>query len=214
MTTDLQSWYEDADSLIQFIARSDEAGVDTPQLVAFLRVGVWSDNVPSHRIERVVEQERSRLADLATFDVSESTTAARYVDITDIDFLSGYEFETVLAESLSRIDGDAEVTRQSGDQGIDVIWYTDSETIAIQAKAYSKAHKVSNSAVQEANTGSEYYGTSHSVDRAAVVTTSTYTPSARELAEKTGVRLYGRSDVQHWLSESKLEAKTLGTLIE
>lgn len=97
----------------------------------------------------------------------------------------GYEYEYECAEILERMGFEnVEVTKASQDQGIDVIAIKDNLKYGIQCKYYESA--VSNKAVQEAYTGAEYYG----CDIAVVMTNSTFTKSAIDLAQRTGVKLW------------------------
>lgn len=77
-----------------------------------------------------------------------------------------------------------QVTQASGDQGLDVIAYKDGRKYGIQCKLYS--HPVGNFAVQEAYSGAKFYN----CDEAAVMTNNTFTRSAKELADRTGVILW------------------------
>lgn len=99
--------------------------------------------------------------------------------------LSGEEFEQYCAAVL-RDNGFREVTltRASGDQGVDILAVRGERRYAIQCKNYSGA--VGNAAVQEAFAGMEFYD----CDRAAVLCPGTFTPAARELANRTGVLLW------------------------
>ena len=74
-------------------------------------------------------------------------------------------------------------TRGSGDQGIDIIASRRGKRYGIQCKYYT--HPVGNKAVQEAFAGAKYYNCGRSI----VLTNNTFTKSARELAERTGVEL-------------------------
>lgn len=76
------------------------------------------------------------------------------------------------------------VTKASGDQGVDIIAEYDNEKYAIQCKCYSKP--VGNKAVQEVFSGMAYY----KCDRSIVLTNSTFTKSATELAKRIGVDLW------------------------
>ena len=97
----------------------------------------------------------------------------------------GIDFEYTCANILrGRGFTNVEVTKASGDQGIDVLASKGGQRYAIQCKLYS--NPVSNSAVQEAYAGMTYYGCS----KAAVMTNSTFTASARELADSIGVELW------------------------
>ena len=46
------------------------------------------------------------------------------------------------------------------------------------------------------------------------MTTSRYTNAAKEAAENSNVRLYGRSDLEQWLTEAELDSETLGELLD
>jgi restriction system protein len=75
------------------------------------------------------------------------------------------------------------LTKGSGDQGIDIIATKDGVVVVLQCKRYSGS--VGNKAVQEVLGGKEMIKANH----AAVVTNSTYTKSARQLAANSGVML-------------------------
>jgi restriction system protein len=96
-------------------------------------------------------------------------------DMTPIDF------EHHVASELRRYGWEAEVTKASGDQGIDVIASRGRFKVGIQCKYYKGS--VPNKAVQEAYTGKSHYN----LHGAAVVTTGTFTKSALEVANSTGV---------------------------
>lgn len=99
--------------------------------------------------------------------------------------MDGHQFEQYCADLLTQ-NGftQVEVTKASGDFGIDVLAEKDGVTYAIQCKYYTD--KVGNHAVQEAFAGKEYY------DRmiAVVMTNSTFTPAAIETAKQTHVLLW------------------------
>ena len=107
----------------------------------------------------------------------------------ELDQLSGTEFESFLA-GLFRADGyEAKLTPPTGDYGADLILVKGGRRIAVQAKCY--VGSVGVAAVQEALSGKSYY----QCDAAWVVTTGIFTANARELANKSGVKLIGRSDI-------------------
>ena len=98
---------------------------------------------------------------------------------------SGFNYEYKCADALKKRGFiNVEVTKRSGDQGIDVIAVKDDKQYGIQCKYYT--NPVSNKAVQEAYSGAEFYG----CDIAVVMTNSTFTKSARELADNIGVELW------------------------
>ena len=82
---------------------------------------------------------------------------------------------------------DVTVTKSSGDQGIDVIAYNENVKYGIQCKYYS--YPVGNQAVQQAYAGAKFYD----CNIAVVMTNSTFTEPAKELAKKLGVQLWEKS---------------------
>lgn len=98
--------------------------------------------------------------------------------------MTGHEYERVVARYLQRHGYyGVEVTRGSGDFGVDIIVHRGLTKYAVQCKYYSSP--VSLGAVQEVVAGKAYYG----CDSAIVVTNSTFTAAAKELATQNGVRL-------------------------
>jgi len=210
----IQDWVADANSLLEFVKRVEANGNHIDIEESNLSELLWNRDVPRKRALKILQEERGRLDEYENINVSESSRAPRYVDLNDLELVSGYEFEYILAEILRRIDGDATVTEASGDQGVDVIWIRENSTVGIQAKAYDKSNPVGNSAIQEIHTGVTVRESEYSIDSAAVVTTSRYTDAAKEAAERSNVRLYGRSDLEHWLAEAELDSETLGELLD
>ena len=118
----------------------------------------------------------------------------------ELDQLSGLEFEEFLA-GLFRAQGyAAELTPTSGDYGADLILSKDGRRIAVQAKRY--VGSVGVAAVQEALSGMAYY----QCHAAWVITTGAFTLNALELAQKSGVKMIGRSEIGNLMAQHK--AKT------
>ncbi len=100
-----------------------------------------------------------------------------------------YEYEAHCAELLENDGWKARRTTGSGDQGADVIAEKDGTTVVVQCKLYGQP--VGNKAVQEVSAARLFY----EVDHAVVVTNQTYTPSAKKLANATGVILMHHDDL-------------------
>ncbi len=106
---------------------------------------------------------------------------------SDIDFMEGHDFEYYCAELLRRQGFlEVEVTRGSGDYGIDILAEKDGVTYAIQCKRYTAPVGVK--AIQEAYAGRDYY------DRmvGAVLTNQYFTQPAVEAAKKLKILLWDR----------------------
>ena len=105
--------------------------------------------------------------------------------------LTPEEFESTCAEKLESCGWKAQLTKASGDQGVDIIATKARKKVAAQCKLYSKP--VGNKAVQEALAGKEFIG----ADFACVITNSSFTRSARELAATANVLLLHPDDLDN-----------------
>lgn len=101
----------------------------------------------------------------------------------DLNGLSGVEFETHIAHILKEKGFDVVGTPTTGDQGADLIAKKDGKTIIIQAKRYQGA--VGNKAIQEVMGAVSFY----EGDEGWVITNSTFTTSAKALAQKGNIKL-------------------------
>jgi restriction system protein len=108
------------------------------------------------------------------------------------------EFEAHCAMVLSSVGWHATTTKATGDQGADVVAEKEGHRVVLQMKLLSTP--VGNKAVQEAHSAKSHYKASAAV----VVTNSSFTPSAQQLAQSTGVLLLHHSDL------SELEAIVSG----
>lgn len=113
-----------------------------------------------------------------------------------LDEMEGHDFEYYCAQLL-RQNGflEVEVTKGSGDYGIDILAEKDGITYAIQCKCYSAPVGVK--AVQEAYAGRDYY------DRmvGAVLTNQYFTAPAVEAAKKLKILLWDRGYLESMLEE-------------
>lgn len=126
------------------------------------------------------------------------------LDFEYIDNLDGFEFET-LTKVLLEKNGFKNVTvsQNSSDYGIDVFATKRKYNYAIQCKRYAKT--VGIKAVQEAKSGCDYYH----YDIPVVFTNNYFSLSAIKLAKTTGVELWDRDTLVHYLKKSKLLSKSL-----
>ena len=122
--------------------------------------------------------------------------AARRRRPGDMDLMEGHEFEYYCADLLRRAGFlEVEVTRGSGDYGVDILAERDGVTYAVQCKRYDGPVGVK--AVQEAYAGRDYY------DRmvGAVMTNQYFTRPAVEVARKLKILLWDRGYLESMLEE-------------
>lgn len=126
------------------------------------------------------------------------SAALRHSELMEeIGHLSGTEFEAFVAEFLEAQGYAVQTTLASGDQGVDLLAsLPDGESaIAIQIKRYSRP--LGNKPVQEAFAGMVHY----KAREAWVITNSSFTPGAYQLAASTGVKLIGGDELATWFDE-------------
>ncbi len=116
----------------------------------------------------------------------------------DFDLMEGHEFEYYCAELLKKCGfQEVQVTRGSGDYGIDVLAEKDGITYAIQCKCYTAPVGVK--AVQEAYAGRDYYDRMVGV----VLTNQYFTQPAVEAARKLKILLWDRGYLEDMAEDSE-----------
>ena len=106
--------------------------------------------------------------------------------IADIDKLDGHDFERLLTQVFAERGAKIVLTPKCNDWGADLVVDTGGVRTVVQAKRWSK--RVGVKAVQEAYTSKPVY----KAERAIVVTNSSFTRAAIELARKCDVELWDR----------------------
>jgi len=114
----------------------------------------------------------------------------------EMDLMEGHEFEFFCADLLRKKGFiEVEVTKGSGDYGIDILAEKEGVTYAIQCKCYTAPIGVK--AIQEAYAGRDYY------DRmvGAVMTNQYFTTPAVEAAKKLKILLWDRGYLDRMMEE-------------
>ena len=114
----------------------------------------------------------------------------------DMDLMEGHEFEYYCADLLRRAGFlEVEVTRGSGDYGVDILAELAGVTYAVQCKRYDGPVGVK--AVQEVYAGRDYYDRMVGV----VMTNQYFTRPAVEVAQKLKILLWDRGYLESMLEE-------------
>lgn len=124
-------------------------------------------------------------------------------EMLSIDLMEGHEFEYWCASALKN-DGfsSVDVTKASGDQGVDIVASKDGIRYAIQCKRYGT--NLGNTPVQEVHAGKKIYRCHVGV----VITNQYFTQSAKELAESTGTLLWDREWIRKHLNNTGWQVPT------
>lgn len=136
---------------------------------------------------------QARARELKQFE--QSLQKKKSTKISDIDTMTGYEFEDFLMSLFTKLGYRVEQRKRSHGQGLDFLLERHGERIACQVKRYKKP--VGNKAIQEVIAARDYYR----CQRALVVTNSRFTTAAKQLAERCGVELWDRKKLKEQLKK-------------
>jgi restriction system protein len=126
---------------------------------------------------------------------------ARTLSTSNYQTMSPTQFEHALAD-LCRRDGctSVRVVGGAGDLGADVIANApDGRRLVIQAKRYAPTTKVGSGDVQKVGGTARQI---HGADIAAVITTSAFTPAARDYCRQVGIRMLDGTALSRWVSRT------------
>jgi len=169
-------------------------------------LGKFQLDYEGEEIEQLMEQAKEEI-ELEEFEKNLGAPQQEPKNkIGDFTELNGYEFEEYLKNLFGLLGYTAVQTSLSGDQGADLILSKDDEKIVVQAKKYDG--KVSNKAVQEIAAAKNYY----EVDRAMIVTNSSFTKSAIELAFSNDVELWDGRKLKSVIKDLESKREDSGPL--
>lgn len=137
---------------------------------------------------KVTLQRLSRLIDKYLHELADESAILPLVETAE-------DYEKFCADQLTNAGWQTARTRASGDQGIDIVATKDGVTAVFQCKWYSQP--VGNKAVQEVLAGKLF----QEAELAGVLSNARYTPSARHLANRTGVHLLHHSQIDEFTAK-------------
>jgi hypothetical protein len=118
-----------------------------------------------------------------------------------LERMSGVEFERFVTALLARMEFRPEMTRATGDGGIDIVAILDKPILGgkylFQCKRYAPENLVGASTVRD------FYGavTADKAVKGILITTSDFTAQAREFAERVGLELINLRQLQALLAQ-------------
>ncbi len=133
------------------------------------------------------------------WSVDESVGPPRWTAMRD------KELEWFLKDVFEQLGYQVQLTKASGDQGVDLIVSGGGRRIAIQVKGYANA--VGNSAVQEVYAGMNFW----KCQECAVITNSRFTKSAKHLADSLNCKLIDRRRMDDLMAGEHPWARSLRT---
>ena len=115
--------------------------------------------------------------------------------LAQLDAMDGHDFESYVSELMRELGFSTTVTKASGDFGVGIIADKDGYSYAVQTKRYTGS--VGIEAVYQVVAGMKYY----KCQRSMVVTTSSFTPAAWEMAKVHYCKLIDRKRLAEWVEE-------------
>ena len=165
-------------------------------VVSVLFLTLMGMNQPRVEVQRTREQEK--LARQTEKEKQQRTTALLRGNTVrvEIDDMSGPKFKRYMADLFRQRGYVVRETRATGDQGVDLLLTKDHKRVAVQLKRWT-GRPVGNAVVAATFAGIAHYR----ADEGWIITTSTFTKSARQLAKSTRVRLIDGKELAEWLED-------------
>ncbi len=129
-------------------------------------------------------------------------------DSADLGRMSGVEFEKFVTALLARMEFRPEMTRATGDGGIDIVAILDKPILGgkylFQCKRYAPGNLVGASTVRD------FYGavTADKAVKGILITTSDFTAQAREFGERVGLELINLKQLQSLLAQHGMRSNS------
>lgn len=189
----VKTYFEDNNDVIQLLLNAKKAGI---YLLMFSQFDIkrFSLGVMQDLVKICNPQQAHHMINPAQTDEF-PTDKTKIISATDN--MTGQQFEDYCAKILGK-NGfiNVEVTRGSGDHGIDILAEKNDISYAIQCKCYSS--NIGNAAVQQAHTGKSLYRK----DIAVVLTNQYFTAQAKEEAGALGVKLWDRDKLNQLIENA------------
>ena len=151
------------------------------KFVRIILLIILSPFVFIYLIKRKIRNNRERKA---------NAEKIRVYDISQINSLSGTEFEKYLKLLFEKMGYNVSLTKKSKDFGADLILEKKGKKTIVQAKCYN--HTVGVSAIQEIISARNHYG----VFEAIVVSNQNFSKEAEQLANENKVMLAGKKELE------------------
>lgn len=115
--------------------------------------------------------------------------------------MSPFDFEHFTALLLQEMGYQTEVTKKTGDYGVDIIAIKNNQRIAVQCKRFQEGHPVGNRDIQNLLGSMGYYR----VHSCILVTTSDFTKNAREQSKNSPIELWNKEKLHELVKKHLLK---------
>jgi len=174
-------------------------GMETSSYIVSKVLDKFNIKYDSEELDELIEKIQK---EIELEDFEENLGSSNKKVLEDFSGLSGYKFEEYLKNLFKQLGYRVLKTNLSGDQGADLIIADDGEKVVVQTKKYEG--NVSNKAIQEIVASKNYYR----ADRCMVVTNSSFTKSAIDLALSNKVELWDGKKLKRIIKEANKNKKS------
>jgi len=187
----LQFQSQDKQKIIRYFLES--YGENYEEFIKYLEHFFQEQTItfPKSVVEYIKQTKKEMEVEYFEQTLLKSTQKENY----NIDNMDGYEFEKFLVHLFTAMGHKVDHTPASRDQGADLILLKHGEKIAVQAKRCDTP--ITNKAVQEVVGSINFY----KADTGTVVTNSTFTASACELAKANNVKLIDGKNLKRLIEQ-------------
>lgn len=140
--------------------------------------------------------KRNKMFNAILHSLSNKRKKLAHIEISEVDKMTGTEFELFLAKLYDGLGYYSEVTPHT-DYGIDVLTIRDKIKTGIQAKCYGEGHSVGVKAINEVCGGGGVYN----VHKKLVITNRYYSKQAIFSAKANNIELIDRDGLQRLINE-------------
>ncbi|SMP76266.1 Restriction endonuclease [Desulfonatronum zhilinae] len=175
--------------------------VVSSELASFL-LKMFNKNYDANHIDSLIKDAQENI-ELMQFEAGlKHHNNEEIINFSDINILDGIQFEDFLNKFFTHNGYTVLKTARTGDQGADLVISINGTKTVVQAKKYSD--KVGNKAVQEAIAAKGFY----KAEKAMVITNSSFTKSAIDLALSCDVELWDGEKLKKNIDTSQ-KSKTI-----
>ncbi|WP_135666515.1 restriction endonuclease [Halorhabdus rudnickae] len=211
-------WYQPG-SITESIRRAiEDKAITTEQIVDVF--ATHELDAPRDRITTLVENARDQLPDNIETASSPTdtgprrTSPSRIVSTADIAYLNAHDFARILGATLSRYEGSFQTPETVDDVVVDLFWNRQHTTVAIKTAPTDPGSTRGSDIVHTVAEGNTTPATGRGASSTVIVSNSSFTDDAHEVAEAQEITLIEQPTLDQWFTDVQLSHEVLGTIVE
>ncbi|ERJ05685.1 Restriction endonuclease protein [Halorhabdus tiamatea SARL4B] len=211
-------WYQPG-SITESIRRAIEYDAITTELIVDV-LATHELDAPRDRVTTLVKNARDQLPDntetaSSTTDTGPlRTSPSRIVSAADMAYLNAHDFARILGATLSRYEGSFQTPEAVDDADVDLFWNRQHTTVAIKTAPTDSGTTRGSDIVHTVAEGNTTPATGRGASSTVIVSNSSFTDDAHEVAETKEITLIEQPTLDQWFTDVQLSHDVLGTIVE